>query len=92
MVAAKKIVLFRLLAGLALFLLAWPAAAQQAQERRIGLVIGNAAYQGAELPTTANDAAQQLQAACFDVSGARRGLAAPGVSRFRGQGAGRRTR
>jgi uncharacterized caspase-like protein len=74
MIAAKAIVPFRLLAGLLLCLLAWPAAAQQAQERRIALVIGNAAYPGAELATTANDAgliAQQLQAAGFDVSGAR---------------------
>jgi uncharacterized caspase-like protein len=74
MIAAKNIVPFRLLTGLLLCLLAWPAAAQQAQERRIALVIGNAAYPGAELATTANDAgliAQQLQAAGFDVSGAR---------------------
>ena len=57
-----------------LFLLAWPAAAQQGQEKRIALVIGEAAYSEASLPTTANDAgliAQQLQAAGFDVSGAR---------------------
>ena len=43
-------------------------------EKRIGLVIGNAAYQTGALATTANDAglvAQTLQAAGFDVVGAR---------------------
>src|SRR5712671_2008461 len=43
-------------------------------EKRIALVIGNAAYQQGALPTTANDAgliAQTLQAAGFDVIGAR---------------------
>src|ERR1700738_603540 len=43
-------------------------------ERRIALVIGNANYQAGALPTSANDAgliAQTLQAAGFDVSGAR---------------------
>ncbi|MDB5519468.1 MAG: peptidase caspase catalytic subunit p20 [Tardiphaga sp.] len=43
-------------------------------ERRIALVIGNANYQAGALPTTANDAgliAQTLQAAGFDVTGAR---------------------
>ncbi len=47
--------------------------AQQA-EKRIALVIGNAAYQAEALPTAANDAgliAQTLQAAGFDVVGAR---------------------
>jgi uncharacterized caspase-like protein len=50
-----------------------PAAAQQ-QEKRIALVVGNAAYAKAPLATTANDAgliAQTLQAAGFDVIGAR---------------------
>ncbi len=65
---------FRLVAGLFVLLaLAWPAQAQQV-EKRIALVIGNAAYADGALPTTANDAgliAQQLQAAGFDVSGAR---------------------
>src|SRR5438874_5372706 len=49
------------------------ASAQQT-EKRIALVIGNGAYQAAALPTTANDAglvAQTLQAAGFDVVGAR---------------------
>ena len=43
-------------------------------EKRIALVIGNAGYQAAALPTSANDAgliAQTLQAAGFDVVGAR---------------------
>src|SRR6266436_3837183 len=50
-----------------------PAAAQSA-EPRIALVIGNAAYQAGALNTPANDAgliAQTLQAAGFDVVGAR---------------------
>jgi len=50
-----------------------PAAAQQ-QEKRVALVIGNGAYAKAPLATTANDAglvAQNLQAAGFDVIGAR---------------------
>src|SRR6266511_3218436 len=53
--------------------LANPAAAQST-EKRIALVIGNAAYQAGPLTTPANDAgliAQTLQAAGFDVSGAR---------------------
>ncbi len=52
---------------------AGPAAAQQA-EARIALVIGNAGYQTGALATAANDAgliAQTLQAAGFDVVGAR---------------------
>ncbi len=43
-------------------------------EKRIALVIGNANYQAGALPTPANDAgliAQTLQAAGFDVVGAR---------------------
>ena len=50
-----------------------PAAAQQ-QEKRVALVIGNGAYAKGPLATTANDAglvAQTLQAAGFDVIGAR---------------------
>jgi uncharacterized caspase-like protein len=45
-----------------------------AAERRIALVVGNANYQTGSLPTPANDAglvAQTLQAAGFDVTGAR---------------------
>lgn len=50
------------------------AASAQQTEKRIALVIGNAAYQAEALPTAANDAgliAQTLQAAGFDVVGAR---------------------
>src|SRR5687768_9518367 len=50
-----------------------PAAAQE-REKRIALVVGNAAYTAGALPTAANDAglvAQTLQAAGFDVVGAR---------------------
>src|SRR5437868_13432043 len=49
-------------------------AAAQSQESRIALVIGNSAYQAGALATPANDAgliAQTLQAAGFDVVGAR---------------------
>jgi uncharacterized caspase-like protein len=56
-----------------LFGLLGPAAGQQT-ERRIALVIGNGAYSAAPLQTPANDAgliAQTLQAAGFDVVGAR---------------------
>ncbi|ABE61813.1 peptidase C14, caspase catalytic subunit p20 [Nitrobacter hamburgensis X14] len=67
----------RVLACIALALIALtslsPTNAQQA-EKRVALVIGNAAYQSEALPTTANDAgliAQTLQAAGFDVVGAR---------------------
>src|ERR1700739_2515313 len=65
-----------LLAGLVMllcFALPGPAAAPQA-EHRIALVIGNGAYSSAPLQTAANDAgllAQTLQAAGFDVVGAR---------------------
>jgi uncharacterized caspase-like protein len=66
--------LSRLFFGLIVLLaVTWPAAAQQT-EKRIALVVGNGAYADNALPTTANDAgliAQQLQAAGFDVSGAR---------------------
>src|SRR5581483_3953963 len=69
---------FFLTRGLLLFLvlLCWNniAAAQQPQEKRVALVVGNGAYAKAPLATTANDAglvAQSLQAAGFDVIGAR---------------------
>ena len=73
---------FILAAGLVLACLSaiWPqgvlAQAQDnaKQEKRIALVIGNGAYQKAPLATAANDAgliAQTLQAAGFDVVGAR---------------------
>ena len=63
-----KTVFYALLTILALAL---PAGAA---ERRIALVVGNANYQTGSLPTPANDAglvAQTLQAAGFDVAGAR---------------------
>jgi len=50
------------------------AKSAQQTEKRIALVIGNGAYQAEALPTSANDAgliAQTLQAAGFDVLGAR---------------------
>ena len=50
------------------------AAAQQPQEKRVALVVGDGAYAKAPLATAANDAgliAQTLQAAGFDVIGAR---------------------
>ncbi|WP_407174698.1 caspase family protein [Bradyrhizobium sp. STM 3562] len=54
---------------------AWGSSASaQQQEKRIALVIGNSAYAKAPLATAANDAgliAQTLQAAGFDVIGAR---------------------
>ncbi|AWN40480.1 caspase family protein [Methylobacterium durans] len=65
--------LIALAALLTLALASGPAGAQQ-PEKRIALVIGNAAYPAAPLATAANDAglvAQTLQAAGFDVVGAR---------------------
>jgi uncharacterized caspase-like protein len=56
------------------FILAAPSLSAAASEKRMALVIGNAAYQQGALSTTANDAgliAQTLQAAGFDVIGAR---------------------
>src|SRR5499427_6945694 len=66
-------IIYTLFISAAALLFAWAATAQQS-EKRIALVIGNAAYQGQPLPTAANDAgliAQTLQAAGFDVVGAR---------------------
>jgi uncharacterized caspase-like protein len=54
--------------------LAAPSLSAAQSEKRIALVIGNATYQRGALPTAANDAgliAQTLQAAGFDVVGAR---------------------
>src|SRR6202023_2671964 len=51
-----------------------PAAAQAPQEKRIALVVGDGNYEKTPLATAANDAgliAQTLQAAGFDVVGAR---------------------
>src|SRR5215475_12684923 len=58
----------------ALILPALVAAQNEPAEKRIALVIGNAGYQAGALNTPANDAgliAQTLQAAGFDVAGAR---------------------
>src|SRR5579871_1298128 len=66
--------LFRFLAALVVLIAVQLAARAGHAETRIALVIGNAAYQAAPLNTTANDAgliAQTLQAAGFDVAGAR---------------------
>ena len=63
-----------LLIGLATWTIAAATALAQPSERRIALVIGNGSYQAAPVPTAANDAgliAQTLQAAGFDVVGAR---------------------
>ena len=62
----------KLLLGAVAFIML--AAYAQAAERRIALVVGNANYPTGALPTPANDAglvAQTLQAAGFDVTGAR---------------------
>src|SRR5947207_12025367 len=62
-----------ILLAVGLFGLSGPALAQQ-QEKRIALVIGNGAYAKSPLATAANDGgliAQTLQAAGFDVVGAR---------------------
>src|SRR5882757_11190045 len=64
-------ILLALLAFLAVFA---PPADAAPTEKRMALVIGNAAYQAGALATPANDAgliAQTLQAAGFDVIGAR---------------------
>jgi uncharacterized caspase-like protein len=67
--------ILKVVAALLLCLLAVGSDARAApSERRIALVIGNANYQAGALPTPANDAgliAQTLQAAGFDVTGAR---------------------
>lgn len=68
--------LWRIICGLlvAIALLSSPPAQAQSSEKRIALVIGNGAYPDGALATPANDAgliAQTLQAAGFDVVGAR---------------------
>ncbi|MFC0243167.1 caspase family protein [Rhodopseudomonas telluris] len=67
--------LLSLVSAFVVLLIAVPDGAfAQQQEKRIALVIGNAAYAKAPLSTAANDGgliAQTLQAAGFDVSGAR---------------------
>src|SRR5215472_11351408 len=55
-------------------ILAAPSLSAAPSEKRLALVIGNAAYQQGAFPTAANDAgliAQTLQAAGFDIVGAR---------------------
>ena len=72
-IKAFSIVLLALVTSAALPGFLNPAAAQQ-QEKRIALVVGDGAYAKAPLATAANDAgliAQTLQAAGFDVIGAR---------------------
>ena len=63
------------LACFALVLLAFASPSQSEEtEKRIAFVVGNPAYQAGQLATPANDAgliAQTLQAAGFDVTGAR---------------------
>ena len=68
--------LWRIVCGLVLAaaLLGGQPAQAQSSEKRIALVIGNGAYPEGALATPANDAgliAQTLQAAGFDVTGAR---------------------
>jgi uncharacterized caspase-like protein len=63
-----------LLSALALIFLTLAAPSRAETEKRIAFVVGNAGYQADPLATAANDAgliAQTLQAAGFDVSGAR---------------------
>ncbi|MGH6797179.1 MAG: caspase family protein, partial [Roseiarcus sp.] len=63
-----------LLACFALIALALASPSRAETEKRIAFVVGNAAYQDGPLATPANDAgliAQTLQAAGFDVAGAR---------------------
>jgi uncharacterized caspase-like protein len=58
----------------ALVLLAFASSSRAETEKRIAFVVGNAAYRAGPLATPANDAgviAQTLQAAGFDVTGAR---------------------
>src|SRR4030088_1483560 len=63
-----------LIACFALISLALASPLRAEAEKRIAFVVGNAAYQTGPLDTPANDAgviAQTLQAAGFDVTGAR---------------------
>ena len=74
MSSSKRTLHFVLALMSALVLSPLSALAQSANNPRIALVIGNAAYADQALATTANDAgliAQTLQAAGFDVVGAR---------------------
>jgi uncharacterized caspase-like protein len=70
----RDTITFAVLLLLVLFLGAAAPAAPQPDEKRIALVVGNGDYQAGKLQTPANDAgliAQTLQAAGFDVVGAR---------------------
>src|SRR3979411_263975 len=74
--SVKGRLMSKLKLALALFAFVFVTASSHAApaERRIALVVGNANYQAGALQTPANDAgliAQTLQAAGFDVSGAR---------------------
>ena len=77
MMARRLLLSFLPLGLLALLLasaIARPSAQTPQQEKRIALVVGNGNYAKAPLATAANDAgliAQTLQAAGFDVIGAR---------------------
>ncbi|MGH6793649.1 MAG: caspase family protein, partial [Methylocella sp.] len=69
-----KIISRLLITCFALSLLALASPLRAQAEKRIAFVVGNAAYQAGPLATPANDAgliAQTLQAAGFDVAGAR---------------------
>jgi hypothetical protein len=62
------------LACLALVFLSFTSPSMADMEKRIAFVVGNSAYQAGQLATSANDAgliAQILEAAGFDVTGAR---------------------
>lgn len=71
---ARCLVLLAVLASPLVAGAAWAQPVPGQLEKRIALVVGNAAYKAAELATPANDAglvAQALQSAGFDVVGAR---------------------
>ncbi len=73
-VSSRWLVLLTVVSTALLSLILQAGPALSATEKRIALVIGNAAYQAGALATPANDAglvAQTLQAAGFDVVGAR---------------------
>ena len=70
MLTARRLIFF----GLAMLFLAGMTVGEAKAEKRIALVVGNANYPSSPISTAANDAgliAQTLQAAGFDVVGAR---------------------
>ncbi len=74
MVAWARLLVPLAVLSIAVFVSSSASSQQAAQNPRIALVIGNATYRDQALATTANDAglvAQTLQAAGFDVVGAR---------------------